>query len=117
MEAAFRVVLPLFLSYYRRKGFDAFHFKEVAVSRKLFTQVFVLVTFLLALLATPLSARAGGVCGGMWTVAKGETLDSIAAMCGTTVTAITAANPGMSGALTVGQVITVPGSTNTTPST
>jgi len=87
------------------------------VSRKIFTQVFVLVMFLLALLATPFSAQAGGVCGGTWTVAKGETLDTIAAMCGTTVAAITAANPGLSGALTVGQVITVSGSTNTTPST
>lgn len=79
------------------------------MSRKFFTQVSVIVLFVLALLATPLSAQAGGVCGGTWTVAKGETLDSIAATCGTTVSAITAANPGISGSLTVGQTITVPG--------
>ena len=79
------------------------------MSRKLFTQVSVLVLFLLALLATPFSAQAGGVCGGTWTVAKGETLDTIAATCGTTVAAITAANPAVSGSLSVGQVITVPG--------
>lgn len=81
------------------------------MSRKIFTQVSVLTLFLLTLLATPLSAQAGGVCGGTWTVTQGETLDSIAATCGTTVAAITAANPGISGALTVGQVITVPGYT------
>ncbi len=88
------------------------------MSRKLFTQFSVLVLFLLALLATPLSAQAGGVCGGTWTVAKGETLDTIAAMCGTTVSAITAANPGISASLSVGQVIVVQGSnSSSSPST
>ena len=87
------------------------------MSRKIFTQVSVLFLFLLALLATPFGARAGGVCGGTWTVAQGETLDTIAATCGTSVATITAANPGIGGGLTVGQVITVPGSTGSSPST
>ena len=50
-------------------------------------------------------------------IEKGETLESIAATCGTTVAAIKAANPGISGSLAVGQVITVPGSNYTPPST
>ena len=78
------------------------------MSPKISTQFVIFVLLLLALLATPFSAQAGGVCGGTWTIAKGETLDTIAATCGTTVAAITAANPGISGALTVGKVITVP---------
>jgi LysM repeat protein len=77
---------------------------------KISTRVSVLVLFLFALLGTPFGVQAGGVCGGIFVVEKGETLDTIAAMCGTTVSAITAANPGIRGALTVGQVITVPGS-------
>ncbi len=87
------------------------------MSRKIFTQVSVLVLFLLALLGTPFSAQAGGVCGGTWTVEKGETLESIAAMCGTSTSAITAANPGVKVPLAVGQVLTIPGGSSTTPST
>jgi peptidoglycan endopeptidase LytE len=77
---------------------------------KKFVQISILVLVLTSFLAVPHYAQAGGVCGGTFIVEKGQTLESIAAMCGTTVSAITAANPGLSGSLTTGQVITVPGS-------
>lgn len=87
------------------------------MKQKTSVQVAVLILVLAAFLAVPSNAQAGGVCGGTFTVERGETLDSIAALCGTTVSAITAANPGISGALTVGQVITVPGSNYVAPNT
>jgi LysM repeat protein len=57
------------------------------------------------------------VCGGTYVAEAGETLDSIAATCGTTVAAITAANPGLSGVLSAGQTLIVPGIAPTTPVT
>ena len=86
------------------------------MSRKIFAQVSVLVLFLLALFGTPVSVLAGGVCGGTYIVEQGETFDTIAATCGTTVSAITAANPGISGSLYAGQALTVPGSDYISPS-
>ncbi|MDP1714117.1 MAG: LysM peptidoglycan-binding domain-containing protein [Anaerolineales bacterium] len=80
------------------------------MSNKGFAQVSVLVLFLLAFLVTPLSVQAGGVCGGTYVVEQGETVETIAAKCGTKVSAIYAANPGISGSLYTGQVLTVPGS-------
>ena len=79
------------------------------MSHKLFARMTTLVV--LALLATliPLQVRAGGVCGGAYTVDKGDTVDKLAAMCGTTASAIFAANPGLKEPLAVGQVITIPG--------
>jgi len=82
---------------------------------KTFARVSVLFMFLLASLGAPVSVRAGGVCGGTFIVERGETLDTIAAMCGTTVAAIIAANPGISGSLAVGQVVAVPGIGYTAP--
>ncbi len=80
------------------------------MSHKSFAQVSVLVLFLLASFAVPVRVQAGGVCGGTYVVEQGETLETIAAMCGTTVSAIYTANPGISGSLYAGQVLTVPGS-------
>jgi len=79
------------------------------MSRKVFTQFFVLILFVLAFLGTPFQARAGGVCGGLFVVEQGQTLESIAATCGTTVAAIVAANPGIGGTVSTGQVLMVPG--------
>ena len=69
--------------------------------------IFVLLAMLAALI--PLQVRAGGVCGGAYTIEKGDTVDKLAAMCGTTSSAIYATNPGLKEPLTVGQVITIPG--------
>jgi LysM repeat protein len=74
----------------------------------------ILLCTILAIL--PVTAFAGGVCGGTYIVEKGETFSSIAARCGTTVSIITAANPGVSEPLKIGQSITVPGITSA-PST
>lgn len=69
--------------------------------------IFVVLAMLAALI--PLQVRAGGVCGGAYTIEKGDTVDKLAAMCGTTASAIYATNPGLKEPLTVGQTITIPG--------
>src|SRR6266508_362784 len=82
------------------------------MSAKVFAQVSVLILFLLAFLGFPLSVQAGGVCGGAYTVEQGQTLDTIAAICGTTVSAILANNPGISSSVSAGQVLMLPGSSS-----
>ena len=84
--------------------------------RKVFAQVLVVVMLLLAFFGTPLGAQAGGVCGGTYVVDAGDTVNSIAARCGTSASAIYAANPGVSEPLYAGQVLILPGS-STVPST
>lgn len=78
------------------------------MSRKSFVQVSVLALLLLAFLAVPASVQAGGVCGGKYVVDAGDTLNSIASRCGITVSAITAANPGVADPLKAGQTLTLP---------
>lgn len=82
------------------------------MSRKIFTQVSILALLLLAFLAIPARAQAGGVCGGTYVVEAGDTFSSIASRCGTTVSAITAANPGVAEPLRAGQTLNL-SSTNT----
>jgi len=79
------------------------------MSRKPFARVCVLILILVALLATPGNARAGGICGSNYVVEWGDTLDKISALCGTTIPAIYAANPGISGSLYAGQILVIPG--------
>lgn len=66
-----------------------------------------------ALLAASFGSAAGveawSGCGGQVTVNWGDTLQSIAAACGTTVDAIRNANPGMTWVLAPGQVLYIPG--------
>lgn len=81
-----------------------------------FFHILILILVVTAFFAIPSQARAGGICGGSYTVERGETLQSIAAICGTTVALITSANPGIGTTLSVGQVIFVPG-INYAPST
>ncbi len=78
------------------------------MSHKTFVQSSVLILILLSFLTIPVSVKAGGVCGGTYIVEQGQTVDSIAATCGTTASAIYAANPGLSGSLYTGQTLTVP---------
>ncbi len=87
------------------------------MSRKVLAQVSALVFLLLAFFGTPLDAQAGGVCGGTYIAERGDTVDTIAAKCGTTASAIYAANPGIGGTLYAGQALTVPGRNYTTSST
>lgn len=76
--------------------------------RKVFLQVLVLISILLATLAVSGNAQAGGYCGSTYVVQWGDTLDEVAAICGTTVSALYAANPGISGYLYAGQVLVIP---------
>ena len=78
------------------------------MSRKVFVQVSTLTLLLLAFLVTPTGVQAGGVCGGTYIVQWGDTLDRIAWRCGVSVSAIYAANPGISGYLYAGQVLVLP---------
>ncbi|HEU0295051.1 MAG TPA: LysM peptidoglycan-binding domain-containing protein [Anaerolineales bacterium] len=80
-----------------------------------FARVSVLILVLMALLAVPGSARAGGVCGGTYVVEWGDTVSKIAARCGTTVSAIYAANPSLGATLYAGQSLTLPGSNSGGP--
>ena len=78
------------------------------MSIKGIAQVSVLALLLLAFFGTPLGAQAGGVCGGTYIVDAGDTLASLAARCGISVSAITTANPGVSDPLRSGQTLTLP---------
>ncbi len=80
------------------------------MSHKTFTRTSVLILLLLACFTIPVSAKAGGACSGTYTVQQDETIDTLAATCGTTTSAIYAANPGISVNLYVGQVLTIPSS-------
>ena len=79
------------------------------MSHKTLVRMSILTVLLLTAALIPLQVQAGGVCGGAYTVEKGDTIDKLAAMCGTSATAILAANPGIANPLTVGQVINIPG--------
>jgi len=85
------------------------------MTRKPVVQMAVIMVILLAFLAVPASVRAGGVCGGVYVVEPGQTLDSIASICGITVSAILAANPGISASVSPGQVLTLPGGSGYVP--
>lgn len=85
--------------------------------RKIITFTFGFALLAGILLGTPLIARAGGVCGGTYIVDPGDTFASIASKCGTTVTAIRDANPGVNEPLTTGKSLTVPGVNFVTPVT
>ena len=80
------------------------------MTHKTFAQVSIVILILMALFAIPISANAGGYCGSTYTVQWGDTLGSIAEMCGTTVSELYAANPGISGYLYAGEVLTIPAS-------
>ena len=84
---------------------------------KTFSQAAISISILVALLIVPVSALAGGVCGGTYIVEQGDTLEQIAAMCGITVSAIQAANPGIGTSLHAGQTLTLPGGSSVPSST
>jgi LysM repeat protein len=80
------------------------------MSRKAIPQAIVLAVILVASLSSPGDARASSGCGSTYVVQWGDTLSAIADRCGTTVSALYAANPGISAYLYAGQVLAIPGS-------
>jgi LysM repeat protein len=66
-------------------------------------------------LRLPGSAQAWGGCSTYVTVQWGDTLSGIASLCGTTVDAILAANPGIGWWIYAGQVLYIPSGYSYTP--
>ena len=85
------------------------------MSAKRAFQSILVTAILFASLVSPGSARAGGGCAQYITVQWGDTLSSIAALCGTTMDAIRAANPGLGWWLYAGQVLYIPTGVVSTP--
>ena len=80
------------------------------MSPKTFTQLLVVTAILLAAFGGAGDALAWSSCGSTYVVQWGDTLSAIAERCSTTVSALYAANPGISGYLYAGQVLAMPGS-------
>lgn len=80
------------------------------MSRKTIFQVFVLVSLVVASLATTGSAQACGGCGNWYyTVQWGDSLGVIAQRYGVTLNALYSANPGVGYYIYAGQVLLIPG--------
>ena len=77
------------------------------MTKRIFQWVLV-AALLVAPFATTGSAAAWGGCASYAVVQWGDTLSSLAALCGTTVGAIQAANPGLGSWLLAGQVLYIP---------
>ncbi len=89
------------------------------MTTKRILQSILLIAVLAGGLALPITAARAmsGTCGGYVTIEAGDTLQSIAATCGTTVDAILAANPGANTQPSPGQMLLVPGATSTASAT
>jgi LysM repeat protein len=79
------------------------------MSHKPYTQLILCIIILLATFASPGNAQAWSTCGSSYVVQWGDTLGTIAARCGTSVSALYAANPWTTGYLYAGQVLVIPG--------
>ncbi len=75
----------------------------------------VIVTILLASIASTSTVSAGYGCPNRLTVQWGDTLSGIAAKCGTTMAAIQSANPGLGWWVYAGQVLSIPNGTAPNP--
>ena len=71
-------------------------------------QLIVVVAILVASFASTGSVLAWGGCASYITVQWGDTLSGLAALCGSTVEAIRAANPGLGYWVYAGQVLYIP---------
>jgi LysM repeat protein len=80
-------------------------------------QWILISALLVASFASTGSAAAWGGCASYAVVQWGDTLSSLAALCGTTVQAIQAANPGVGGWLWAGQVLYIPTGSSSTYTT
>lgn len=76
-------------------------------TRRIF-QLVLLVAVAASSVVSPGAARADSGCPSYLTVEVGDTLNSLAAFCGTTPAAIVAANPGLVWQLQAGQVLNIP---------
>ena len=81
-------------------------------AKKIF-QLIVVVLILVASFASTAKAMAWNGCASSITVQWGDTLSGLARLCGTTVFAIQAANPGLGSWVYAGQVLNIP--TGNTP--
>ena len=82
---------------------------------KRFFQWMLIAALLVASFASTGSAAASSGCASYATVQWGDTLSSLAALCGTTVQAIQAANPGLGSWLWAGQVLYIPTGSSSAP--
>lgn len=78
------------------------------MSRKFIIQSLLIIAILLTSFVSAGNARAWSNCGNSYVVQWGDTLNAIAARCGTTVSALFAANPWTNGYLYAGQVLAIP---------
>lgn len=78
------------------------------MNRKNFVQLIVVAVLLVTSFASTGNAQAWSNCASYITVQWGDTLSGIALLCGTTVDAIRAANPGLGWWLYAGQVLYIP---------
>ena len=82
------------------------------MTAKRILQLILVSAMLFASFASTGSALAGRGCAKYITVQWGDTLSGIAALCGTTMNAIRAANPGLGWWLYAGQVLYIPTGTS-----
>jgi LysM repeat protein len=86
------------------------------MSHKSLTQLLLCIIILFASFASAGNAQAWSSCGGSYIVQWGDTISAVAAYCGTSVSALYAANPWTTGYLYAGQVLAIPdGSYNPPP--
>jgi LysM repeat protein len=87
--------------------------RRIAMSFKRYSQFLVVLAILAGSLGMTGSASAY-TCSAYITVQWGDTLGGIASLCGTSITAIQSANPGLGSSIYAGQVLYIPtGSTGT----
>lgn len=79
------------------------------MSNKSIIRFVLLAAILLGSFASAGSVNAGGYCGSTYTIQWGDTLGRIANLCGVTVDALYAANPGLGAYIYAGQVLNIPG--------
>jgi|SRR5215208_1495692 len=84
------------------------------MSAKRIIQTGLILVMLLVSLASTRSAQAQSYCGSTYTVQQGDWLAKIARTCGTTVSALHAANPWTSYTYYIypGQILVIPGAYN-----
>ena len=78
------------------------------MSKKIF-QIIILVTLAFASFAGVGKVEAWSGCGSTYVVQWGDSLSGIAASCGTTMSALWQANPGLGSWVYAGQVLQMPG--------